>query len=175
MVRVDEIGPGTNTEMMQPFERPAPAPDARPFARVLVVDDVPEVARIVRHSARQVRSRNVEVVSEVNAARAYDIVGKEDFDLVISDFRMREVDGLQLLARAHEKNPEGKRILLTGYAASIGASPSLTAAALDGCLEKPMAPSVLAELLDAILAGDAATMAALKRGLEAKIKATPPQ
>ena len=159
---------------MQPFERPSPAPDARPFARVLVVDDVPEVARIVRHAARQVRSRTVEVVSEVNAARAYDIVGKESFDLVISDFRMREVDGLQLLARAHEKNPDGKRLLLTGYAASIGGSPSFQAAALDGCLEKPMAPSVLAELLDAVLAGDLATLQALKRGLEAKVRSAPP-
>lgn len=155
---------------MQPFERPPPAPDARPFARVLVVDDVPEIARIVRHSARQVRSHNVEVVSEVNAARAYDMVGKENFDLVISDYRMREVDGLQLLARAHEHNPEGKRLLLTGYGGTIGTSPSLAAAALDGCLDKPMAPSMLTELLDAVLAGDRSTLDALKRGLDAKLR-----
>lgn len=155
---------------MQPFERPAPGPDARPAVRVLVVDDVPEVARIVGHSARQVRSHKVEVVSEVNAARAYERVGKEKFDLVISDFRMREVDGLQLLARAHETNPDGKRLLLTGFAGSIGGSPSLAGAALDGCLEKPMTPSMLTELLGAVLAGDRSTLDALRRGLEAKIR-----
>lgn len=159
---------------MQPFERPSPPPDARPFARVLVVDDVPEVARIVRHSARQVRSHNVEVVSEVNAARAYEMLGREKFDLVISDFRMREVDGLQLLARSHENNPAGKRLLLTGFAGSLGASPNLQAAALDGCLEKPMAPSMLTELLDAVLAGDRSTLDALRRGLEAKMRTSAP-
>ncbi|HVM44635.1 MAG TPA: response regulator, partial [Candidatus Thermoplasmatota archaeon] len=124
----------------------------------------------VRHSAKQVRSCQVEVVSEVNAARAFEMVAREKFDLVISDFRMREVDGLQLLARAHEHNPGGKRLLLTGHSGAIHGSPDLEAAALDGCLEKPMGPSMLTELLDAVLAGDRSTLDALRRGLEMKVR-----
>ena len=40
--------------------------------------------------------------------------------LVEGDLMGHDTHGLQLLARAHEKNPDGKRLLLTGYAASIG-------------------------------------------------------
>jgi len=86
---------------------------------------------------------------------------------VLGDYRMREMDGLQFLARAREARPEGRRVLFTAYAGRLDPG-ALAGAHVDGVLEKPMPLLALRELLDAILAGDEATLAAMKRSVDAR-------
>lgn len=138
--------------------------------RILVVDDNPDVAGIVRLALRRV-PRKVDVVAEVNADRALDLLKSERFDLILSDFRMREMDGLAFLARARAAHPDGRRVLFTAYAARLDPA-ALAEAGLDGCIEKPMQLSALAAILDAVLAGDAPTLAALHRAIEARTGAS---
>lgn len=141
-------------------------PDSPPPARVLVVDDNPDVAGIVRLAVRKIE-RRIEVASEVNPARALERLRSERFDLVLGDFRMREMDGLEFLSRARETQPEGRRVLFTAHAGKLDPG-ALERSHVDGVLEKPTSLPELRELLDAILAGDRATLAALKRGVEAR-------
>ena len=147
---------------MTEAQAPAPAP-----ARILVVDDNPDVAGIVRLAVRRL-SRKVEVVSEMNAERALARLATERYDLLLSDFRMREMDGLAFLARTRDRHPGGRRVLFTAYAARLDPA-ALAAAGLDGCIEKPMQLTALAEILDAVLAGDEPTLAALHRSIEARV------
>lgn len=138
--------------------------------RILVVDDNPDVAGIVRLAARKMH-RRVEIASELNPERALDRLRHESFDLVLGDFRMREMDGLQFLKLAREAQPEGLRMLFTAYAGHLDKQ-KLAEAQVDGVLEKPMMLGTLGEMLDAVLAHDASTLAALKRAMEARTAAT---
>ena len=139
---------------------------AEPPARVLIVDDNPDVAGIVRLAARRM-SRRVEVASELNPERALERLRSESFDLILGDYKMREMDGLQFLKMARAVRPEGKRMLFTAYAARLDGI-ALAGAEIDGVLEKPMMLDTLGEMLDAVLANDASTMAALKRAMGAR-------
>jgi len=142
------------------------APHAADERRILVVDDNPDVAGIIRLAVRKL-PRKIEVVGEVNADRALERLKVEQFDLVISDYRMREMDGLQLLAAARPAQEDEVRLLFTAYSAKLDAA-ALAKARLDGVLEKPMVLDALRQVLDAVLDHDPQTMAALKRSLDAR-------
>ncbi len=51
-----------------------------------------------------------------DSLKALDCFKSETFDLVITDFRMPKVSGLQLLSAIHEKNADLPVIIMTGYA-----------------------------------------------------------
>ena len=138
-------------------------------ARLLVVDDNPDVAGIVRLAVRRM-NRRVEVASEINPERALERLRSEPFDLVLGDFRMREMDGLQFLKLARETRPEGLRMLFTAYAGHLDKE-KLADAQVDGVLEKPMMLGTLGEMLDAVLDHDPSTLAALKRAMESRTAA----
>ena len=135
-------------------------------SRILVVDDNPDVAGIIRLAVRKL-ARPVEVVGEVNADRALERLKYEAFDLVISDYRMREMDGLQLMAKARPAAQDEVRLLFTAYSAKLDAA-ALANAHLDGVIEKPMVLDALRQVLDAVLDHEPQTMAALRRALEAR-------
>lgn len=137
-------------------------------SRILVVDDNPDVAGIIRLAVRKL-PRPIEVVGELNAERALERLKYEQFDLVISDYRMREMDGLQLLAKARPAQQDEVRLLFTAYSAKLDAV-ALANARLDGVIEKPMVLDALRQVLDAVLDHEPQTMAALKRSLEARAK-----
>ena len=140
-----------------------------PSARILVVDDNPDVAGIIRLATRKL-PRKVEVVPELNAARALERLRTESFDLVISDHKMREMDGLEFLTLARPAEPREVRLLFTGYAAKLDAA-SLVAAHLDGFLEKPLLLEAMRAVLGAVLDRDPQTLAALKRALASRVAA----
>lgn len=134
--------------------------------RILVVDDNPDIAGIMRLAVGKL-DRPVEVVSELDPQRALRILDREEFDLVIADYRMREMDGLELLTLARPPRGHEKRLLYTAYPAKLDAA-LLASARLDGFMEKPMLLAALRSVIDAVLDGDPATLAALKRALDAR-------
>jgi len=83
-------------------------------ARVLVVDDEPSVTgmlRIVLESAGH------EVVATERSDEAATWLAEPDhhFDLMISDIRMKPLDGIELLRRARRLRPSLPVILVTAY------------------------------------------------------------
>lgn len=139
--------------------------------RILVVDDNPDVAGIVRLATQKLPGK-VEVVGEVNADRALQRLRQDAFDLVITDYKLREMDGFTFLANAPPAKPHEKRILFTAHGAKLDAQ-ALGASKLDGFLEKGMMLEALREILGAVLADDKATMDALHAGLAARLRTKP--
>jgi DNA-binding NtrC family response regulator len=56
---------------------------------------------------------------------------KEEFDIVISDIRMGEINGIQIMEKVFKKSRDVKVIMITGYATLELARESLTKGAFD--------------------------------------------
>ena len=80
---------------------------------VLVVDDEPFIADSVYHLLSQ--EENMEVYCAYSAAEALQVFAQMRIDLLISDIRMPEMDGLELLDRVNRCWPQCKCIFLTAY------------------------------------------------------------
>lgn len=137
--------------------------------RILVVDDNPEVAGIIRLATQKLPEK-VEIVSEVNADRALRRLEQDTFDIVITDYRLREMDGFTFLANAPPAKPHEKRLMFSAYPGKLEGR-DLDGTHLDGFLEKPMMLEALRSILGAVLAEDKATLDALKGGLKARVHA----
>jgi DNA-binding NtrC family response regulator len=68
---------------------------------------------------------------------ALEIVQNERVDVIIADFMMPVLDGIQFLSRCREVRPLASRILLTGYADKHNAIRAINEAGLYYYLEKP--------------------------------------
>ena len=81
-------------------------------ARLLLVDDEPHILSALR---RLFVADNYEVETCPDAASALARAGEAEFDLVISDYRMPEVDGVSFLTIFRTLQPDAMRLILSGY------------------------------------------------------------
>jgi response regulator RpfG family c-di-GMP phosphodiesterase len=80
-------------------------------ARVLFVDDEPNVLNGIRRSLRN----DFDIHTAASGKEALQILeGDEPFGVVVSDCRMPEMDGIELLQRCSKVSPQSVRIMLTG-------------------------------------------------------------
>jgi response regulator RpfG family c-di-GMP phosphodiesterase len=80
--------------------------------KILVVDDEANIRQII---IRVLEQRGYRVKEAANGAQALDLLREEPFDLVITDLRMPQMEGLELLERARELYPETDFIILTAH------------------------------------------------------------
>ena len=83
-----------------------------PPIRALLVEDDHESAEAVRVMLER---REVSTSVFHNAEEAFPKFSAESFDIVITDIRLPEMSGVDLLRRIREKYPDFPVILLTGY------------------------------------------------------------
>jgi len=81
--------------------------------RILCVDDEPNILSALRRLFRQA---GYQVLVASSGAEGLQVLEKEAVDLVISDMRMPEMDGVVFLQQVRQRWPQPLRILLTGYA-----------------------------------------------------------
>ena len=86
-----------------------------PRTRILFVDDEPPVLTAIARQLRRDRER-WEMVFALGGERGLDEVHKGCFTVVVSDLRMPNVDGVQLLNAIGEACPKTVRIILSGDA-----------------------------------------------------------
>ena len=109
------------------------------MGRILLVDDEPNMRRILASNLRQDQHQ----ISEASGvAEAQRILAANDFDVVITDQKMPDGDGLTVLASAHENDPTLPVILLTAVASIELAVESMRKGAFD-FLTKPFQPEVV--------------------------------
>jgi DNA-binding NtrC family response regulator len=93
-----------------PAKAPQPEALVEP-SRVLLVDDQPEVRRVVR---RNLQRAGHFVVEAWNGRVAVELAREITFDLVISDLRMPDMSGVELLKELHEYDPDLPVVLTSG-------------------------------------------------------------
>ena len=83
----------------------------KPTARILVIDDDDHV----RDALVDELSQNYRVEAATCGNEAFHYLTANQYDVVISDLKMPDYDGIQVLefARVHQQDPV--RVLLTGY------------------------------------------------------------
>ncbi len=102
---------------------------------VLIVDDEDMVITSVRAFLQlETEYRITGLTSPVEAAKHLET---NPVEVVISDYLMPKMNGLQLLARAKELQPEAARVLLTGHADKQSAIQAINDVGLFQYLEKP--------------------------------------
>jgi CheY-like chemotaxis protein len=116
--------------------------------RVLVVDDDEEMRRLLRKILRTIGV--VETMTATNGVDALDAMRRETVDIVITDWSMTPIDGVELIRRIRDLEnsplPFVPVILLTAYA-----EPARVAKARDAgvneVLVKPVSPKALYDRL----------------------------
>lgn len=86
---------------------------AEPRLQVMVIDDEPIVGKRLLLALEE---SGFEVETFVDPRDALARFGEKKFDIVVTDVRMKEVNGIQVLERVLEANPATKVILITAYA-----------------------------------------------------------
>ncbi len=88
-------------------------PERTDKPRLLVVDDEPIA---VRNLERVLAKEGYEVSTASNGPGALRQLRERSFDVVLTDLKMEKVDGMQVLKRCKEIDPDVEVILITGYA-----------------------------------------------------------
>jgi DNA-binding NtrC family response regulator len=101
--------------------------------KVLLVDDEQEFTRVL---AERLEARGITVVTAESGRAALAEVEKERFDVLVLDYSMPEMDGIETLRRLKAGQPELQVIFLTGYATVQRGVEALKLGAMD-FLEKP--------------------------------------
>jgi DNA-binding NtrC family response regulator len=81
--------------------------------KILVVDDEAHIREMIKKGLSQMGGYSVEVAQ--NGAEAIEKIEKDIFDLVLTDIKMPEMDGLELLKNIKGTRPEMMVILMTAY------------------------------------------------------------
>ncbi len=107
--------------------------------RVLLVDNDPDHAAAMSESLERIGFQPVTATSGPEGAK---LVEQRNFDLVVTDLVMNDIDGMEILARAREKQANCEVILVTGHASIPKAVEAMQQGAFN-FLEKPITPKRL--------------------------------
>jgi CheY-like chemotaxis protein len=110
--------------------------------RILVVDDEPDFRRFAKQALD-----SFSVLEAQSGKEALQIVREEQFDLVIADIKMPEMDGYSLLANLRTYSPDLRVVAVSGY---LG-NDEVSKYEFNGFIDKPMGPERLQEVVEATL------------------------
>jgi DNA-binding NtrC family response regulator len=99
----------------------------RPW-ELLILDDEPLVGQRLKPALTKEGYR-VEIYTDPK--EAVDRLEEKNFDIVVTDIRMEELDGLEVLESVLKRSPRTKVIMITGYATLEKAHESLHKGAFD--------------------------------------------
>jgi thioredoxin reductase (NADPH) len=141
------------------------AQDETSRAAILTVDDDPGVSRAVARDLRRQYGDRYRIVRAESARDALDALRQmklrgDVVAVILADYRMPELNGIEFLEQAMDIYPGARRVLLTAYADTGAAIDAINVVDLDHYLLKPWDPPeeklypVVDALLDAWLSSD---------------------
>jgi DNA-binding NtrC family response regulator len=110
---------------------------------VLLVDDEPEIL----FSLRGLLRREFELHTAGSGAEALEVLHHHPVHVIMTDQRMPEMTGVELLRRARGECPEAVRIIFTGYADIKAVVDAVNQGQIYRYLTKPWDPDELVALL----------------------------
>lgn len=118
-----------------------------PGGRLLVVED----KATMRDLLERILSRQHQVETAADGARALALIAANDYDVILTDIRMPGADGFAVVKAAKSKDPASEVIMMTAFASIESAVEAMRLGAYD-YLQKPFDPDdvvlVVARALD---------------------------
>ncbi|MCC7203171.1 MAG: response regulator [Nitrospirae bacterium] len=102
---------------------------------ILVVDDDEDILDLIE---RHLSNRGYEVLTAYDGEQAISLLEKLRFDLVITDLTMPKFDGMAVLKRAKEKDPNIEVVILTGHGTMDNVVEALRDGGAFDYLQKPL-------------------------------------
>src|SRR5579862_4388260 len=125
---------------------------------IITVDDDPGVSRAVARDLRRRYGERHRIVRAESAAAGLDALRQmklrgEQVAVILADYRMPELNGIEFLEQAMDIYPGARRVLLTAYADTGAAIDAINVVDLDRYLLKPWDPpeEKLFPVVDALL------------------------
>ena len=120
---------------------------ATPTARILVVDDEPDLRTLYELTLLRA---GYQVQAAENLAQAWQCLQEQPFDILITDMRLPDGFGLELLQRLRSAQRSERCVVITAHGSAENAVESLKAGAFD-YLTKPVAPQQLRTVIASAL------------------------
>jgi DNA-binding NtrC family response regulator len=129
------------------YPQQVPAADQRDQAKVLVVEDDPDIRKILDIFLSE---KGFRVKVAESGPRALEMLAEEPIDLILSDVRMPGMSGLDLLRHLKERDPEIQLVLMSAYSSVKDAVEAIQLGAAD-YVEKPIDFRRLERVLQTVL------------------------
>ena len=113
---------------------------------VLIIDDQPTVLSIHAAIIKSLKL-NLNVVTMTNPVEALTWMSKRQVDLIVTDFRMMNMNGMEFVETINSTNSAGpKPIIVISVLKDKSLHKELIAAGASACLTKPVNPTSLANM-----------------------------
>ena len=119
--------------------------------KILIVDDELEGLKALKATFERNKQFRCEVATATNGDGATRLLEDQVFDLVLSDYKMPGMDGIELLTYVREKSPDTLRILITAYSDLRVAVRAINRAEINNYMEKPWSNQELVSVAHAAL------------------------
>ncbi len=107
--------------------------------KILIVDDEPDNLALLYRTLRG----KYDIVKSTSPLAALDILKGEDFNCILSDHKMPEMDGVEFLKRCYEISPNCMRLLVTAYSDAGILIDAINYAKIYRYIKKPYSPDEL--------------------------------
>ncbi len=114
-------------------------------ARIMFVDDEISILQALRRVMRNIQA---ECLFASSAQEALEIFEESPVDVVISDMKMPEMDGAELLAIIADRYPETVRIILSGYSDNDSVMSAINDGRIWGYINKPWDAAQLVQTIE---------------------------
>ena len=121
--------------------------------RILIIDDEAALAEIVKLNLELSGDYSVEIAA--SGEEGLRMLADEVFDLVITDFKLPGVNGVEVLERLKEEQPDLPVVLFSVYYDDPQAVPARARALADGLVGKPIDHDAMERLVRTLLAESA--------------------
>lgn len=119
-------------------------PQERNMPNLLIIEDDAAFCQMLQ---KFLTKRGYDVETSFTAPDAKEKFEKNNFDLILTDLRLPDYDGIQLLGDIKSVNPKTQVILMTGYAEVVSAVNAMKKGAFD-YISKPFTPDEIVMILD---------------------------
>ena len=111
--------------------------------KIMVLDDEPIVCKRLKPALEK---QGYEVDSFTQSSDAMEQIKNVNYDIIITDLKMKGVDGMQLLTEAKQRSPKTEVIVITGFATMETAKESFHKGVFD-FIAKPFKLSEIQEVV----------------------------
>lgn len=127
--------------------------------RVLLLDDEPNVLKALRRCLATIDPDRLDgeplrIDAFSLPADALHCCEEETFDLILTDFRMPRMDGVEFLTRVIALQPNAPRVIISGFADRDAIIAAINEAQLTRFIEKPWDDATLQQAVVTILGGN---------------------